>query len=58
MQGAFDGQYAWEKMKVKKAYVIDDQKTYGVGLASSFKDQFSKLGGKIAGDRTRQPRRP
>lgn len=49
VQGAFDGQYAWEKMKVKKAYVIDDQKTYGVGLASSFKDQFSKLGGKIAG---------
>ncbi|MFE1173773.1 branched-chain amino acid ABC transporter substrate-binding protein [Streptomyces sp. NPDC058773] len=49
VQGAFDGQYAWEKMKVKKAYVIDDQKTYGVGLASSFKDQFKKLGGKIAG---------
>ncbi|MEU9123802.1 branched-chain amino acid ABC transporter substrate-binding protein [Streptomyces sp. NPDC048506] len=49
VQGAFDGQYAWEKMKVKKAYVIDDQKTYGVGLASSFKDQFTKLGGKIAG---------
>jgi branched-chain amino acid transport system substrate-binding protein len=49
VQGAFDGQYAWEKMKVKKAYVIDDQKTYGVGLATSFKDQFSKLGGKIAG---------
>lgn len=49
VQGAFDGQYAWEKMKAKKAYVIDDQKTYGVGLASSFKDQFAKLGGKIVG---------
>ncbi|WP_433859865.1 branched-chain amino acid ABC transporter substrate-binding protein [Streptomyces kronopolitis] len=49
VQGAFDGQYAWEKVKAKKVYVIDDQKTYGVGLASSFKDQFSKLGGKIAG---------
>lgn len=49
VQGAFDGQYAWEKMKVKTAYVIDDQKTYGVGLADSFKDQFTKLGGKIVG---------
>ncbi len=49
VQGAFDGQYAFEKMKVKTAYVIDDQKTYGVGLASSFKDQFTKLGGKIVG---------
>lgn len=49
IQGAFDGQYAWEKLKAKTAYVIDDQKTYGVGLASSFKDQFRKLGGTIAG---------
>ncbi|WP_189304832.1 branched-chain amino acid ABC transporter substrate-binding protein [Streptomyces albospinus] len=49
VQGAFDGQYAWEKVKAKKAYVIDDQKTYGVGLASSFKDQFGKLGGTVAG---------
>lgn len=49
VQGAFDGQYAWEKVKAKKVYVIDDQKTYGVGLASSFKDQFAKLGGKIVG---------
>ncbi|MFF4953651.1 branched-chain amino acid ABC transporter substrate-binding protein [Streptomyces chattanoogensis] len=49
VQGAFDGQYAYEKMKAKTAYVIDDQKTYGVGLASSFKDQFTKLGGKIVG---------
>ncbi|MEV0369564.1 branched-chain amino acid ABC transporter substrate-binding protein [Streptomyces sp. NPDC050636] len=49
VQGAFDGQYAYDKLKAKKAYIIDDQKTYGVGLASSFKDQFTKLGGKIAG---------
>ncbi|MFI2186540.1 branched-chain amino acid ABC transporter substrate-binding protein [Streptomyces sioyaensis] len=49
VQGAFDGQYASEKMKAKKVYIIDDQKTYGVGLASSFKDQFTKLGGKVAG---------
>ncbi|MEV5483189.1 MULTISPECIES: branched-chain amino acid ABC transporter substrate-binding protein [Streptomyces] len=49
VQGAFDGQYAYEKMKAKKVYIIDDQKTYGVGLASSFKDQFTKLGGKVVG---------
>ncbi|WP_344573942.1 branched-chain amino acid ABC transporter substrate-binding protein [Streptomyces lunalinharesii] len=49
VQGAFDGQYAWEKMKAKTAYVIDDQKTYGTGLVSSFKDQFTELGGTVVG---------
>ncbi|MFH8343239.1 branched-chain amino acid ABC transporter substrate-binding protein [Streptomyces sp. NPDC018045] len=49
VQGAFDGQFAWEKAKFKNAYVIDDQKTYGAGLAASFKAQFTKLGGKVVG---------
>ncbi len=49
VQGAFDGQFAWEKGKFKNAYVIDDQKTYGAGLAASFKTQFTKLGGKVVG---------
>lgn len=49
VQGAFDGQFAWEKGKFKNAYVIDDQKTYGAGLAASFKAQFTKLGGKVVG---------
>ncbi|MET9295959.1 branched-chain amino acid ABC transporter substrate-binding protein [Streptomyces sp. NPDC003077] len=49
VQGAFDGQFAWEKGKFKTVYVIDDQKTYGAGLAASFRTQFTKLGGKVVG---------
>lgn len=49
VQGAFDGQYVWEKVKAKSVYVIDDQKTYGVGLATSFLEQFKKHGGKVVG---------
>ncbi|KNB53063.1 branched-chain amino acid ABC transporter substrate-binding protein [Streptomyces caatingaensis] len=49
VQGAFGGTYAHEQIKAKTAYVIDDQKTYGVGLASSFSATFTSLGGKIVG---------
>ncbi|MEC4019731.1 branched-chain amino acid ABC transporter substrate-binding protein [Streptomyces sp. H27-D2] len=49
IQGAFAGKYAHDKLKAKTVYVIDDQKTYGVGLAASFKDKFTSLGGKVVG---------
>ncbi|WP_184569068.1 branched-chain amino acid ABC transporter substrate-binding protein [Streptomyces zagrosensis] len=49
VQGAFGGAYAWEKIKAKRVYVIDDQKTYGIGLASAFQDKFTALGGKVVG---------
>ncbi|WP_190110949.1 branched-chain amino acid ABC transporter substrate-binding protein [Streptomyces cinnamoneus] len=49
VQGAFGGQYAYEHIKAKTVYVIDDQKTYGVGLAAAFSAKFTALGGKIVG---------
>jgi branched-chain amino acid transport system substrate-binding protein len=49
VQGAFAAEYLHEKAGVKKVYLIDDQKTYGAGLAASFKTQFTELGGKIVG---------
>ncbi|MET8943454.1 branched-chain amino acid ABC transporter substrate-binding protein [Streptomyces sp. NPDC004542] len=49
IQGAFAADYLYNRAKVKKAYLIDDQKTYGAGLAASFKTNFTKLGGKIVG---------
>lgn len=49
VQGAFGGKYAHDQIKAKTAYVIDDQKTYGVGLAASFSAKFTSLGGKIVG---------
>ncbi|MEU7107556.1 branched-chain amino acid ABC transporter substrate-binding protein [Streptomyces sp. NPDC046215] len=49
VQGAFGGKYAAEKIKAKTVYVIDDQKTYGVGLAAAFTAKFTALGGKVVG---------
>ncbi|MFG2130284.1 branched-chain amino acid ABC transporter substrate-binding protein [Streptomyces sp. NPDC048751] len=49
IQGAFAAEYLYQKAGKKKVYLIDDQKTYGAGLAASFKTNFTKLGGKIVG---------
>ncbi|GGZ92270.1 branched chain amino acid ABC transporter substrate-binding protein [Streptomyces spiroverticillatus] len=49
VQGAFAAKYLKETAKIDQVYLIDDQKTYGAGLAASFKDQFTKLGGKVVG---------
>ncbi|WP_119289576.1 branched-chain amino acid ABC transporter substrate-binding protein [Streptomyces sp. YIM 130001] len=50
IQGAFAAKYLYNEAKIKKVYTIDDQKTYGAGLAASFKDTFKKLGGKLVGN--------
>ncbi|MFF0018912.1 branched-chain amino acid ABC transporter substrate-binding protein [Streptomyces sp. NPDC005374] len=49
IQGAFAAEYLYSKAGIKKVYLIDDQKTYGAGLAASFKTNFTKLGGSIVG---------
>ncbi|ARZ70644.1 Extracellular ligand-binding receptor [Streptomyces albireticuli] len=49
VQGSFGGKYAYENIKAKTVYVIDDQKTYGVGLAAAFSAKFTALGGKVVG---------
>lgn len=49
IQGAFAANYLYNTAKIKSVFLIDDQKTYGAGLAASFKDTFTKLGGKIVG---------
>lgn len=49
IQGAFAADYLYNQAKIKKVYLIDDQKTYGAGLAASFKTNFTKFGGKIVG---------
>nr|WP_286260328.1 branched-chain amino acid ABC transporter substrate-binding protein [Streptomyces graminofaciens] len=49
IQGAFAAEYLYSKAGIKKTYLIDDQKTYGAGLAASFKANYTKLGGEIVG---------
>ncbi|GJF28794.1 branched chain amino acid ABC transporter substrate-binding protein [Kitasatospora sp. NE20-6] len=50
VQGPFAAQYLVNDAKKKKVFLIDDQKTYGAGLASTFKGEFTKLGGTIVGE--------
>ncbi|MFI9583085.1 branched-chain amino acid ABC transporter substrate-binding protein [Streptomyces sp. NPDC052236] len=49
VQGAFAAKYLFSTAKITQVYLMDDQKTYGAGLAASFKDTYTKLGGKIVG---------
>ena len=47
-QGAAGAQFA-KKLGFKKAFVIDDNETYGKGLADVFETQFKAGGGTIVG---------
>jgi branched-chain amino acid transport system substrate-binding protein len=47
-QGAAGAQFA-RKLGYKRAFVIDDDETYGKGLADVFEDQFKGLGGTVLG---------
>ncbi|WP_156724017.1 branched-chain amino acid ABC transporter substrate-binding protein [Streptomyces apocyni] len=47
VQGPFAAQYVYNELKYKKAFILDDKKTYGAGLAKTFKEEFVNLGGKV-----------
>ncbi|MBV2153494.1 branched-chain amino acid ABC transporter substrate-binding protein [Kitasatospora sp. SUK 42] len=50
VQGPFAAQFLYTDAKKTKVFLIDDQKTYGAGLAGTFKGEFTKLGGTIVGE--------
>ncbi|AUG76604.1 branched-chain amino acid ABC transporter substrate-binding protein [Kitasatospora sp. MMS16-BH015] len=50
VQGPFAAQYLVNTAAKKKVFLIDDQKTYGAGLAATFKGEYTKLGGTIVGE--------
>ena len=47
-QGAAGAQFA-HKLGLKKAFIVDDNETYGKGLADVFETQFRSLGGTVLG---------
>jgi branched-chain amino acid transport system substrate-binding protein len=47
-QGKADAQEAYQTLGTKKAYVFDDQETYGKGLADQFIKFYQAAGGAIA----------
>lgn len=49
VQGPFAADYYYKDKGLKSVFVVDDKKTYGAGLAGTFKQEFTKLGGKVVG---------
>ncbi|MEZ0093132.1 branched-chain amino acid ABC transporter substrate-binding protein [Streptacidiphilus sp. EB129] len=49
IQGPFAAQFAFSTLGKKKVFLVDNKLTYGVGLVSTFKDEFTKLGGTVVG---------
>ncbi|MDF2265566.1 branched-chain amino acid ABC transporter substrate-binding protein [Streptomyces coacervatus] len=47
LQGSFAADYAYNGLKKKKAFVVDDKQTYGAGLAKIFNEKFTAAGGKV-----------
>ena len=47
-QGAAGAQFA-RKLGFKRAYILDDNETYGLGLANVFENDFKNLGGTVLG---------
>lgn len=47
LQGSFAADYAYNGLKKKSVFVVDDKQTYGAGLAKIFAEQFKKLGGTV-----------
>jgi branched-chain amino acid transport system substrate-binding protein len=48
-QGAADAILAKQSLHLSNVYVLNDKQTYGLGVATNFKNAFQKLGGKVAG---------
>lgn len=49
LQGGFAADYAYNTLKKKKVFVVDDKQTYGAGLAKLFSASYTKSGGKVVG---------
>ena len=48
-QGPAGADYLYQKLNLKKVYVIDDTETYGVGIANAFVGEWKNLGGTVLG---------
>jgi branched-chain amino acid transport system substrate-binding protein len=47
IQGPAAADYAYNKLGKKKVYVLNDQQTYGLGIAQNFAKQFQADGGTV-----------
>jgi branched-chain amino acid transport system substrate-binding protein len=57
-QGQGAAQFAVEDLKVKKAFVLNDNQTYGLGVAKAFAASAKKLGIEIVGEQAWDAKQP
>ncbi len=57
-QGAAGAQFAAKDLNLKKCIVLNDAQTYGVGVATAFKDEAKKQGIEIVADKAWDSKQP
>jgi branched-chain amino acid transport system substrate-binding protein len=57
-QGAADAQFAKQDLKVTKCVVLNDAQTYGVGVATAFKNEAVKQGIEVVADTAWDAKQP
>jgi branched-chain amino acid transport system substrate-binding protein len=57
-QGLGASQFAFDDLKIKKAFVLNDNQTYGIGVANAFRDAAKKLGIEIVGEQAWDAKQP
>ena len=57
-QGQGAAQFALDDLKVKKAFVLNDNQTYGLGVAKAFSDSAKKLGIEVVGEQSWDAKQP
>lgn len=57
-QGAAGAQFAAKDLKLKKCIVLNDAQTYGVGVATAFKEEAKKQGIEIVADKAWDSKQP
>ena len=57
-QGQGAAQFALDDLKTKKAFVLNDNQTYGIGVAKAFADSAKKLGIEIVGEQAWDAKQP
>ena len=57
-QGTAAAQFAAQDLKVKKCFVLNDNETYGQGVAQAFVDEAAKQGIKIVGNEAWDAKQP
>lgn len=58
IQGGASANFAFNGLGAQSAFVLHDNQTYGLGVATSFRDMYESLGGEVLGFEAFDPNAP